>query len=91
MTGSERTIMRNTYKPSWKDGLETKAEEALWPYVTCCIAGRDLKTQDIGTVKAMARDKAKNRKENVPVVLHLPDGTERTIIFRPDGKQILSE
>ncbi len=56
--------MRNTYKPSWKDGLETKAEEALWPYVTCSIAGRDLKTQDIGTVKAMARKLNEEAEQN---------------------------
>jgi hypothetical protein len=36
----------------------------------------------------MARDKARNRKVNVPVVLHLPGGTERTIVFTPDGKQV---
>ena len=76
------------YKPSWKEGTETRQEEELWPYVTCTIASRQMVTQNIGIVKAMARDKAINRREAVPVVLHLPDGTERTIIFTPDGKQV---
>ena len=77
------------YKPSWKEGTETRQEEELWPYVTCTIAGRQLVTQNIGNVKAMAKDKAINRREDVPVILHLPDGEERTIVFHPDGTQEL--
>ena len=77
------------YKPSWKEGTETRQEEELWPYVTCTIAGRQLVTQNIGIVKSMAKDKAINRREDVPVVLHLPDGEERTIVFHPDGTQEL--
>lgn len=77
--------------PAWKDGEETKQEEAMWPYAACVIANRWVRSQNIGTVKAMARDKAKNRKENVPVILHYPDGTERTIVFTPDGKQVFEE
>lgn len=46
------------YKPSWKDGTETRQEEALWPYVVCTIASRQIVTQNIGIVKAMAKDKA---------------------------------
>lgn len=79
---------RPRYRPTWKDGQESRQEEALWPYAECVIAGRQIRSQNIGTVKAMARDKARNRKVNVPVVLHLPGGTERTIVFTPDGKQV---
>lgn len=79
---------RPRYQPTWKDGEESKEAEAVWPYAKCVIAGRWVRSQNIGTVKAMARDKAKNRKENVPVILHQPDGTERTIVFTPDGKQV---
>ena len=81
--------MKDTYKPSWKDGIETRREEALWPYAVCTIAGYQLVTQNIGILKGMARDKAKNRKEDVPIVLHLPGGKERTIVFHPDGTQEL--
>ena len=77
------------YKPSWKDGTETRQEEALWPYVVCTIASRQIVTQNIGIVKAMAKDKAINRKEDVPVVLHLPNGEDRTIVFHPNGTQEL--
>lgn len=76
-------------KPTWHEGEETKKEEALWPYVRCILGGSQVLSQNIGTVKAMARDKAKNTKKTVPVVLHLPDGTETTFVFMPDGKQIL--
>lgn len=81
--------MKTIYKPSWKDGLETRREEALWPYAVCVIANYRLVTQNIGTLKAMARDKAKMRREDVPIVLHLPGGEERTIVFHPDGSQEL--
>ena len=80
---------KRSYKPSWKDGIETRREEALWPYAVCVIASHQLVTQNIGTLKAMARDKAKMRKEDVPIVLYLPGGKERTIVFHPDGSQEL--
>ena len=77
------------YKPSWHEGTETRLEEARWPYAICVIANQRIISQNIGTLKAMARDKAKNRREDVPVILHLPDGTETTIVFHPDGRQSL--
>ena len=81
--------MREKYKPSWHEGIETRKEEANWPYATCVIANQNIITQNIGTLKAMARDKAKMRKEDVPIVLYLPGGKERTIVFHPDGSQEL--
>ncbi|MBQ8919107.1 MAG: hypothetical protein IJ056_03250 [Acidaminococcaceae bacterium] len=74
--------------PTWKDGMETPKQEKMWPYASCVIAGDVIKTQNIGTLKAMARDKAMNKRQSVPVTLHLPDGTEKIIMFQPDGEQV---
>ena len=48
---------RPHYQPAWKDGVESKQEEAMWPYATCVIANKTVKTQNIGTLKAMAQEK----------------------------------
>ena len=77
------------YKPSWHEGTETRLEESRWPYVVCVIAKQRVISQNIGTIKGMARDKAKTLKMDVPIILVLPDGTETTIVFRPDGTQAL--
>ena len=79
------------YKPSWKEGTETRQEEELWPYVTSTIASRQLVTQNIGIVKSMAKDKAINRREDVPIIVHLPGGAEYTIVFHPDGRQEMTD
>ena len=79
--------MNEEYKPSWLEGTETRQEEALWPYASCVIANMNVKTQNIGILKGMAKDKARNKKVDVPVTLHLPDGTEQVIVFHPDGTQ----
>ena len=83
--------MKETYKPSWLEGTETRQEESMWPCASCVIANRNIITQNIGVLKSMAKDKARNRKTEVPVTLHLPDGTEQTIVFRPDGTQYRAE
>lgn len=82
---------RPRYHPKWHEGEESKEEEARWPYVTCIIGNQQVTSQNIGLVKGMARDKARNTKKPVPVVLHLPDGTEQTIVFRPDGTQVFKK
>ena len=58
--------------PAWKDGVESKQEEAMWPFATCVIANQLVVTQNIGTLKAMARDKAINTKSDVFVDVYLP-------------------
>ena len=83
--------MRTKYKPSWHEGIETRKEEANWPYATSVIANQNIITQNIGTLKAMARDKAKNRRKDVPIVVHLPGGAEYTIVFHPDGRQEMTD
>ena len=75
--------------PAWKDGVESTQEEAMWPYAECIIIGQRVRTQDIGTLKAMARDKAINCKKIVPVTVYLPGETKYTIGFTPDGKQVV--
>ena len=80
---------RPRYHPKWHEGEENKEEEARWPYVMCILAHQQVFSQNIGYIKKMARDKAKNTKTPVPVILHLPDGTENTILFMPDGKQVV--
>ena len=83
--------MREKYKPSWLEGEETRQEESMWPYASCVIANQNIITQNIGVLKGMAKDKARNRKIDVPVILHLPDGTEQTIVFHKDGTQSRAE
>lgn len=76
-------------RPIWHEGEETTAEEALWPYAECVIGNQIVKTQNIGVLKGLARDKAKNKRKPVQVTLHLPDGTEVVIAFEPSGTQVL--
>ncbi len=83
--------MKKAYKPSWREGTESRIEEAMWPYATCEISGISITTQNIGVLKGMAKDKAINKKMDVPVVLHLPNCTEHTIVFHPDGTQQLMD
>lgn len=80
---------RKRSKATWHEGEETKQEEALWPYASCVITDKEVSTQNIGILKQMARDKARNKKKDIPIVLHLPDGTKQTIFIRPDGRQYL--
>ena len=75
------------YQPTWKDGQESRQEEALWPYATCIIANRLVRTQNIGTLKAMARDKAINIKGDVFVDVILPGGQRITFAFDKHGQQ----
>ena len=74
-------------KPVWHEGQETKQEEALWPYATCIIANQLVCTQNIGTLKAMARDKAINIKGDVFVDVVLPGGEKITFAFDKNGQQ----
>ena len=73
--------------PAWKDGMESTQEEALWPYATCIIANQLVRTQNIGTLKAMARDKAIKIKGDVFVDVILPGGQKITFAFDKDGQQ----
>lgn len=73
--------------PAWKDGIETTQEEALWPYATCIIANQLVRTQNIGTLKAMARDKAIKQKGDVFVDVVLPGGQKITFAFDMYGQQ----
>ena len=59
----------------------------MWPYATCIIANQVVKTQDIGTLKAMARDKAINLKGDVFVDVILPGGMKTTFAFNKFGDQ----
>ena len=79
--------MARTYKPTWHEGIESRFEESWWPYAIVTIADQMIYSQNIGTLKAMARDKAINRKTEVPVVVHIAPGNEYTIVFTPEGKQ----
>ena len=67
--------------PTWKDGTESRQEEAMWPYAECVIAGQTVKSQNIGTLKAMARDKAINIKGDVFVDVFLPGGEKNNLRF----------
>ena len=78
---------RPTRHPTWKDGTESKAEEKLWPYAECTIIGQQVRTQNIGTLKATARDKAINLKRDVFVDVVLPGGTKITFAFNKFGDQ----
>jgi len=80
---------RKRSKATWHEGEETKQEEALWPYASCVISNKEVSTQNIGILKNMARDMARNKRKDIPIVLHLPDGTKQIIVIRPDGRQYL--
>lgn len=84
-------ITEEPLKPIWHEGEETKKEEALWPYASCAIGTQVITTQNIGVLKGMAKDYAKNKRKEVPIILSLPDGAKRVIAFRPDGRQVLKE
>ncbi len=78
---------RKRSKATWHEGEETKQEEALWPYASCVISNKEVSTQNIGTLKAMARDKAINIKGDVFVDVVLPGGEKITFAFDKNGQQ----
>ena len=84
-------ITEEPLKPIWHEGEETKKEEALWPYASCAFGTQVITTQNIGVLKGMAKDYAKNKRKEVPIILSLPGGVKRVIVFRPDGRQVLKE
>lgn len=72
---------------TWHEGYESKTEESLWPFAECILGNHLVKTQNIGVLKAMARDKAINLKGDVFMDVVLPGGEKITFAFDKDGHQ----
>lgn len=51
------------------------------------ICNRHLKSENVMTLMGMAASKARHKKEDVPVTLHMSDGKSEIVVIHADGSQ----